>query len=331
MQRYLLSLAVLAATGPANASCGSAFCSVNTHWDTQGLSSGEGLRLDLRYSYARANQLRAGASRLSPEAPGNSGAEIEDRRTINQLLNIDVDYAINGRWNIALGIPLVRRDHRHTFDPLVGDAFTQQAKFTELGDLRIVGKYKLAAGGMEAGSGLRCGLKLPSGAINKTMSPPDPADPGQPYALERSSQPGSGSTDAILGAYYFRNYPEYDWGWFVSAQFQSPLAIRDHYRPGSEVALDLGLHYELGPSWNVLLQLNGQYRDRDTGRNANVASGGYAWYLSPGLSYALSMQTQIYGVWQIAVRQYVNTDPAEAGSGQLTAPWSLALGISQRF
>jgi len=53
--------------------------------------------------------------------------------------------------------------------------------------------------------------------------------------------------------------------------------------------------------------------------------------LSPGLSYALTSQTQLYGVLQVAVRQYANTDPALAGSGQLTAPWSLALGISHRY
>ena len=100
MKRLLLSLTIATMASAANASCGSAFCSVNTNWDTQGLSANEGLRVDLRYSYAKANQLRAGSSRISPEAPSGSDAEIENKRTVNQLLNIDADYTINSSWNL---------------------------------------------------------------------------------------------------------------------------------------------------------------------------------------------------------------------------------------
>lgn len=186
-------------------------------------------------------------------------------------------------------------------------------------------------GSLSSGSGIRFGLKLPTGAINMTMSPPDPADPTSLYVLERSSQPGTGSTDAILGVYYFNSPLDSNWGWFASAQAQSAIAIRDHYRPGTELGLDLGAHYSITHSLNALLQLNAQHRARDTGSNANAASGGYSWNLSPGLSYALAPQTQLYGVVQIALKQFVNTNPADSASGQLAAPWSLAVGIGQRF
>ena len=331
MKRYLFSLAIVMLASNANASCGSAFCSVNTGWDTQGLSSYEGLRVDLRYSYAKADRLRAGSSRITPDAPSGSNAEIEDGRTVNQMLNVDADYTINARWNVALGVPLVMRDHTHTFDSSAGP-FVQQAKFTELGDIRVVGRYKFDLGSMNTGSGIRFGLKLPTGAINKTMTPPDPANsPTIPYVLERSSQPGSGSSDAILGAYYFRNLPGANWGWFASAQVQAAISTRDGYRPGRELGLDLGMHYAITPALNALLQLNAQHRERDTGANSNVASGGYSWNLSPGLSYAIAPQTQLYGIAQVALKQYANTDPADPASGQLTAPWSLAVGVGHRF
>ena len=332
MKIYLLPVAIAMFATNADATCGAAFCSVDTHWDTQGLSSDEGLRLDLRYSYAKADKFRAGSSKINPEAPSGSGEEIEDRHTINQVLDLDAEYTINARWNIALGVPLVMRDHTHTFDSLAPDTpFTQQAKFTELGDIRVLGKYKFDMGSLNSGSGIRIGLKLPTGAINKIMTPPDPAEPTTPFALERSAQPGTGSTDAILGAYYFRNLPGSDWGWFASGQIQSAIATRDNFRPGNELRLDLGTHYALSPNLNALLQLNVQHRERDSGSNANPASGGYALYLSPGLSYALTPHTQLYGIVQFALKQYANTDPAVAGTGQLTAPWSLALGISHRF
>lgn len=140
MQRYLFLVAIAIIATNANASCGSAYCSANTLWDTQGLAGDEGLRVDLRYSYAKADKWRAGLSKIIPEAPSGSGTEIENKRTVNQLLNLDADYTINSSWNIALGVPLVLRDHSHTFDPLAPDTpFTQQAKFTELGDIRWSG------------------------------------------------------------------------------------------------------------------------------------------------------------------------------------------------
>lgn len=326
---FSTALAMIAAD--AGASCGSSFCSVDTHWDTQGLTSDEGLRVDLRASFARADRWRAGASRKSLPPPTGSDEEIEDRRTLNRLVNLDAEYAINARWNVALGLPLAMRSHSHTFDSSVTGPFAQRANFTAAGDIRLLGKYKFEAGSLGEGSGIRFGLKLPTGGIRRHMTPPDPAAPGVPYALERSGQPGSGSTDAILGAYYFRTLPEAGWGWFASAQAQSALATRDRYRPGNELKADLGLHYALTPELTALLQLNLLRRARDSGANANPASGGHSVSLSPGLSLALSPQTQVYGIAQFVLRQYVNKDPADPASGQLTAPWSVALGISHRF
>ena len=313
----------------SHASCGSTFCTVNTNWDTQGLSNDAGFLVDLRYSYAKANQWRAGSSKKATESPSGSGEEIEDKRTVNQLLNVNIDYAINRQWSVALGLPLVMRDHSHTFD--AATAFSQQSKFEELGDIRVLGKYKFALSEQDAGAGIRFGAKLPTGATNKAMSPPDPAAPDEPYKLERSSQPGTGSTDAILGAYYFRNLPGNSFGWFVSGQIQAAVSTKDNYRPGNEVTLDVGMHYEVAQGLNLLLQLNGQHRARDTGSNANSASGGYSVNLSPGLSYALSPATQVYGYVQLPLVQYLNTDPADPVSGQLAARHSATIGLSQRF
>lgn len=329
--RGLLLSAIMLATTIANASCGSAFCPIDTHWDAQGLTHNEGLSLDLHYSWAKADRLRAGSNRISADAPSASGEELEDKRTINQILSADVEYAINPRWNIAVGIPLVIRDHTHTLDSTTGAAIEQQAKFSQLGDIRVVGKYKLDGGNPFSGSGIRFGLKLPTGDINKTMSPNDPADPATPYQLERSSQPGTGSTDLILGAYRYSGTPGSAWNWFISGEAQAPIDTRDAYRPGKTLNLNLGLSRTLSSSASALLQLNTQHRGRDTGANANPASGGYSINLSPGLSVAVAAQTRVYGFLQVALRQYANTDPAVPGSGQLTAPWSLALGINHHF
>jgi hypothetical protein len=251
-------------------------------------------------------------------------------RTINQMLNLDMDYAVNPKWNVAIDLPLVMRDHTHTFDA-VGSSFKQQARFNELGDVRLLGKYKFDSAEHHVGSGISIGIKLPTGAINKTMTPPDPADPTTPYALERSSQPGSGSTDMLLGAYYHNDIEDSPWGWFASGQFQDAVNTRDDYRPGSSFNLDLGAHYPFSPALTGLLQLNAQFKNRDTGLNANPASGGYSLNLSPGLSFVVAPKTNLYSFVQIALLQYANANAADPAEGQLTAPWSFAVGVSHSY
>jgi len=50
MKRLLLYAALALPALPASASCGAAFCSLNTNWDVQGAVTEPGLRADLRYS-----------------------------------------------------------------------------------------------------------------------------------------------------------------------------------------------------------------------------------------------------------------------------------------
>ena len=326
-----LLFAALLCTTNAYASCGSSFCAVNTHWDTQGLVNNEGLRIDLRYSYAKADTPRVGASKVAkplPADPALLGAEFENMRTVNESLNMDFDYAINHQWNVAVGLPIVMRDHAHQIgDPLL--TIIEQRKFTELGDIRVVGNYKFESSDHGAGSGIRFGLKLPTGKNNLEMVPGTP--------LEAGLQPGSGSTDAVLGAYYHRDVADSPWGWFVSGQLQTALSTRNDYRPGNDVALDAGAHYTLSPSLTGLLQLNAHFKGRDGGLNpsANPHSGGHSLNLSPGLSLAVAPQTTLYGFVQLPVYQYANSDPrwlpGDPVVGQLTAPWSLSFGISRTF
>ena len=65
--------------------------------------------------------------------------------------------------------------------------------------------------------------------------------------------------------------------------------------------------------------------------SASAASGGHSLHLSPGASYALSPQTQLYGYVQLPIVQYVNADPTDPASGQLAARWSATIGLTQRF
>ncbi len=326
MKTKLLFASLLCTTVNAYASCGSSFCAVNTQWDTQGLVNDEGLRIDLRYSYAKADTPRVGSSKVAkplPTDPALLGAEVENMRTINRALNMNLDYAVNHQWNVAVGLPLVMRDHAHQIgDPSL--TIVEQKSFSALGDLRVIGNYKLDSD-HHAGSGVRFGLKLPTGKTDLEMVPGTP--------LESSLQPGSGSTDLILGAYYHQDVANSPWGWFVSGQMQTAMNTRNDYRPGNDAALDAGAHYAASPKLTGLIQLNAQFKGRDGGLNpgANPHSGGYSLNLSPGVSFAAAPRTRVYGFVQLPLYQYANPDPAGSPYGQLTAKWSFSVGISQTY
>ena len=327
--KFILLSATLCCATPSYAGCGTTFCTVNTYWDTQGLVNKEGWRIDLRYSYAKANTPRLGSSKVSNDptqaAPGD---EVENLRTVNQSLNLDLDYAINRQFGVTLGLPWVMRDHSHTLAP----ATVEQGKFSALGDMRVVGNYQFDSNDHHSGSGIRLGLKLPSGKTDWQFQPG--------IAGERSLQPGSGSTDAILGAYFHQELADTPWGWFVSGQVQSALHTKDQYRPGNDIALDVGAHYEISSALTGLLQLNTQIKQRDrydhpdsaTHAHSGTHSGGHSLNLSPGLSFAVAPMTRLYGFVQKPLYQYANPDPDPAvTTGQLTAPWSFAVGVSHSY
>lgn len=188
MKKALTLLALVGVIPQAQASCGSMACEMNPAWDIESLTRDHGLRLDLRYTYSKADTLRAGADRIDPPPLTGSGEEIENRRTINQTLTVDLDYAINRAWSLSLQVPLLSRDHAHTIDDLPPEL--EQAKYTRLGDVRVIGKYRFMAADHVWGGGLRFGLKLNSGDTDQEMAPGE--------AMEASLQPDSGSTDLIL-------------------------------------------------------------------------------------------------------------------------------------
>ena len=76
MKRKLTMLAAIGAaimSANAAASCGSAFCTTNTSWETQGLWSGAGTRVDLRFEYVRQDDLRSGSHRVAPAGKEGEG------------------------------------------------------------------------------------------------------------------------------------------------------------------------------------------------------------------------------------------------------------------
>src|SRR4051812_22793809 len=296
------------------AGCGSAFCSLNTNWSTQGAWTEPGGRLDLRFEYIDQDQPRNGTHDVDV---GEIPRHHDEVRTINRNLVPTYDYTINANWGVAVTVPVVSRNHEHIHNHM-GVPEDEQWSFTDLGDARVIGRYRFTS---TPNAGVQFGLKLPTGKYDVAN------DEGE--VAERSLQPGSGTTDAILGLFYngmvrYAGTARKD-SWFVDVNFIAPLAQRDNYVPGNRLGADVGLSSPLTDKIALLMQVNSLWKDRDHGENAEPEdTGGVFFHFSPGVSVALGDKTSAYGFVQIPLYQRVN-------GVQLVADWSVAAGLSRRF
>jgi hypothetical protein len=307
----------LLAAPPALATCGTAFCTINTNWDAHGAWAEPGWRFDLRYEHILQQQPQTGADRISL---GQIPKHHDEVFTENKNWLATLDYTFNADWGVALYLPFVDRSHTHVHNHR-GAPLIESWDFSSAGDARIVGRYRIATFEDKeprlASTGVYFGLKLPTGSIDVRNS--------AGALAERSLQPGTGTTDVLVGAYFAQLLPMKDLSWFAEGLVQAPVNSRDGYKPGSRVSLDAGVRYSATEQFSVMLQLNALFRGRDSGVNAEPAdSGGRFWFLSPGFSYSLTQDAVVYAYYQQPIYQYVN-------GVQLTARGASAIGVSVRF
>ncbi|MDE2117751.1 MAG: hypothetical protein KGJ19_04055 [Betaproteobacteria bacterium] len=309
----------------AQASCGSTACSINTNWDEHS-STQPGWSADLRYTYSRADQLRSGTNKIAADTA--FAGEVENLNTTNKIVTASVDYAHDEHWGVTLNLPYIMRDHAHNLGPYVGATPAGYESFSAkaLGDIKVVGRYRWALDEVSrSGVGVKFGLKLNTGkkdfVIAQTGVKPN----------EVTLQPGNGSTDLIAGAFMFKSIPGSNWTCFAQGTVQSSISSSATFRPGNQINLDGGTRYAFSRELSGLLQLSAQWNATDSGTAAALSpvtggpsSGGSILSLAPGLSYAFTPSTQLYGLVQLPLYQYVNGE-------QLTANSSFTIGLSHRF
>jgi hypothetical protein len=322
------ALVPLAASSWACSSCG---CNLSPDWVTPGLAAGAGFTLDLRYDQLNQNQLRHGTHAISAAdasqivTPDGEMQEVE-RYTRNHYLTLGLDYSPQPDWGVNLQLPYIMRSHSSLGTASDGstagaDGGQYDSKTWSLGDVKLIGRYLGLLS--RRNLALSAGLKLPSGSPSKTGTSTDSANPG-PVNIDRGLQPGSGSTDAIVGVSY-ADALNRDWDYLVQGLFQSALSTRDGYRPGNGINLNLGLRYAASSSVQPQLQINVRHASRDIGPNADtVNSGGTLVYLSPGFNAPLGQQTALYGYVQLPIHQNVY-------GVQLTPHVTASIGVRHTF
>jgi hypothetical protein len=301
---------------PAAASCGSAYCSINTDLAAEAAGIIEGSVLDLRYERINQNQPRSGSGKVAVGQIPKHHDEVSTRNG-NVLATYSRTFASG--WGLSVTAPFSDRDHVHIHNHR-GAKFVDEWDYREIGDMRVTGRYQKALTGSDDAprtAGVIFGLKLPTGRTDVSNAAGDLA--------ERTLQPGSGTTDLILGAFFHQQLPQQGASWFAQAQMQRALREHDNFRPGAQFAVDVGYAKALTDKLSGIVQVNAVVKRRDRGAEAEPQdSGSRSLFLSPGVSYQMTPAVRAYAFYQQPLYQHVN-------GVQLTADRALVFGMSTSF
>lgn len=302
---------------PAGAvfACASCGCTLNSDFGTQGLSNSSGWSLDVRYDTLNQNQLRTGTGTISATDSANvinpttgDPAEVE-KFTNNKYLTTTLDYNNGTSWGVSVAVPFI--DRSHSTLGVGGDGINPDqtsgydSSGSGVGDVRIVGRYYGFSDGKNFG--FQLGLKLPTGDFKQTSVAVDGVTP---VDVDPGLQRGTGTTDAIIGAYYFDNLNQ-NWDYYLQGQFQSALNSSNmaagSYRPGDSINLTGGLRYHGFDSFTPTMQLNVRHVNTDSGDAADTyATGGTLVYFTPGVIVPLTSTLTVYSNLQLPIYQNVN-------------------------
>ncbi|MCC6545463.1 MAG: transporter [Nitrospirae bacterium] len=335
MYRYILSslcgmfiiAGITFVPNHVNAGCGSANCFLVTGTQ-EGITAPGQIILDLSYRFIPMDRAQRGSERVSEVlVPGINfaGGEIEldhhrEKRTINELAQMDVSYGVTNRFALSLALPVINdRLHEHFVE--VGtpeEAFSRQDGTAGFGDLRLVGKYALwvntrhlLVGGL--------GVKAPTGDYKLLDS----------YGTinEPTIMPGTGSWDGLVSAFYnhqlLRRLDA-----FLSASYQMTTENNLEYQFGNTLLINGGINHLLilkEKELTVSLQINMRQAPHDEFKGEQVPGTGGIWiYLTPGVKVPSSPNTTFYTHVQLPVYQYVNET-------NLVPRYGLIFGMSHAF
>ena len=310
----LLAAAVAVLVPPAAlASCGASFCAVNSNWTAESALAESKNAFDVRYEYINQDQPMAGSRKI---VAGQVPSHHDEVSTRNRNVLLNYSHNFGNRFGVTVSAAAGQREHFHIHNH-DGAKINASWKFTDLNDVRVIGRYQALS--MEhplkpSSAGVTFGVKLPTGKFDVANANGDKA--------ERSLQPGTGTTDLIAGAYFHQKLTERAVSWFAQAQYQHALNTRDNYKPGEQLGIDLGVRTTLAGALGVLVQLNYVYKGADSGSEGEPqSSGGRFLYASPGVSYALPGNKQLYAFYQVPLLRHVR-------GVQLTAERAMVIGLS---
>jgi len=322
MKSRLLVLFCLCATvRPLMASCGAASCPLDLN--ALNRPAAGHFAAELSFEYIDQDQPRVGTRAV---AVGAIPAEHDQVRTINRGASLLLRYAASDRLLFSATVPYVSHSHlrieggqpeRWNLSGLGDVTLQMRGRIAELDPIRRTALWGFA------------GVKLPAGAHDLTNP--------EGEIGEIPIQPGTGSTDAIVGLGFESGILRQTSmqgalgsvtliPLFATIQFRRNTTGALNYRVGNELQLNAGTVYPLRDRTQILLQANAKVRGRDTSADVedHLFTGGRYLFVSPGLRFDAGHGAAWYAMLQVPLYQHVN-------GIQLTAKRNLVIGVQMRF
>lgn len=309
----------------AAANCGAEGCPLAP----QGPESGTGrFSLDFGYQYIEQNRYWDGHNSITAdEALAAEGGDnhILEQLTLTRSFMATARGRLTDRLLVTASLPYIDRVHRHSLEHVAGGPIPSEWHMRGLGDATLMGHWTAFPGNLPGHGALtlQVGVKLPTGKTDV-----EPIDDETP---EPSARPGSGSTDATVGAQLAFAIPvqaldglhgTVPLSFGVSARFNGKGT--EEYKMGNEVLASVGAAYPLVRWARLLAQVNASWRSRDdvglTDANAH-SIGGTAVFASPGARFDITPSVSAFGYYQFRLYQYTR-------GAQLVAPHHLSFGLA---
>lgn len=186
-----------------------------------------------------------------------------------------------------------------------------------LGDIKLIGKIRILRQSPE-GHGLSMalagGMKLPTGKDDAKR---------EGVLIPPPLQPGSGSTDYILGIFGTKKFSRF----FLHSNIMYQICTEgsQEYKFGNILTYNLALVYPVASYIDIVGELNGSYKGKDKQVGSKlVNTGGYELYFSPGIKFNLSSSV----IFELSIPLCIWKD---LNGTQNASDWKIVAGISYVF
>ena len=271
-----------------------------------GSTSQDGVGINLSTRYSERSELQSGTTEV---------ANPDNQKTESWQTTLLLDYRVTDSLTAILAVPHVNQTA--SYNP--GNV-TQTTK--GLGDISVYGKYSLYKPSATSEVLALVGVEFPTGST-------DERDSSGVFPI--TQQPGSDSTDFIVGAAAVWGFPTFT----TYGDFSYKINGSESYTFGNFLGLNAGVNYAL-PSmdqFSLVGEVNAEIAERDESEVAGpgvlaggeVRDTGYSKiYLTPGIQWRPGKNSSLTFNAQVPVYQNLK-------GTQLASEVSYTLGVSLRF
>ena len=271
-----------------------------------GASTGEGLGISLLIEQGRRSTRRQGSTNVSNP---------DNEKTSNFRAALLADYRFSRDITGILSIPYVFTEATYTN--------TSQTT-NSLGDIAVLGKYSFYKDRLFSPTHELLGILGVEFSTGSTSAKDSTGN-----LLTATQQPGSGTTDFILGGAWILRRPDFS----LYGDLSYKINGNSSYQFGNPFALNAGLNYPIRKKFSLVGEINSQFtaQDRSNQQGPGVLSngvvrdtGGETVYLSPGFQWRPAVAWGIQLGVQLPVYQNLR-------GTQLASNANITFGLTYRF